>query len=534
MEALAQNTYTMEKPLRERVIEILKELEMNKAELALRMNFSRSAVSQYLNGKYNSNPEALEEKLTEFVKEYEEHVKSETGEVSKLRTDCYVNDSTGVLQQVVSSLLCTYKIMIRWVPKHMKDTGDLFSKICDMDNLRKAHKNAKRGKGWYAEVKCIEKDLDHYLKRLQENLIEHRYHTSEYEIFTKKESNKEREIYKLPFYPDRIYQWAILQVIEPYLLNSMTKDTYSAIPNRGIQPIINQLRGYKKKIKKDGKVVTEKWIPSILVSDPEATKYCLKLDVRKYYPSIVHDVLKAKYRELFKDEELIWLMDEIIDSISTCPATEENIEILQRLGVAVNIIIDDNGREFVDGVGIPIGNYVSQYDGNFNLSVVDHWLKEVKGVKYYFRYMDDMVIFGSSKEELHKLKRELDEFMAVNLKQVLKHNWQVFPTKVRGVDFVGYRFFGEYTLLRKSTCKTFKRRMLSISSKRENNVSPTYSEWCSFNSYVGWLQHCDSFRLYQKYVEPNVEYMHNYYLKEVKGNAEICKCKNYSGERKAS
>ena len=306
------------------------------------------------------------------------------------------------------------------------------------------------------------------------------------------------------------------------------------IPNRGIQPIINQLRGYKKKIKKNGKVVAEKWIPSILVSDPEATKYCLKLDVRKYYPSIVHDVLKAKYRELFKDEELIWLMDEIIDSISTCPATEENIEILQRLGVAVNIIIDDNGREFVDGVGIPIGNYVSQYDGNFNLSVVDHWLKEVKGVKYYFRYMDDMVIFGSSKEELHKLKRELDEFMAVNLKQVLKHNWQVFPTKVRGVDFVGYRFFGEYTLLRKSTCKTFKRRMLSISSKRENNVSPTYSEWCSFNSYVGWLQHCDSFRLYQKYVEPNVEYMHNYYLKEVKGNAEICKRKNYSGERKAS
>ena len=177
----------------------------------------------------------------------------------------------------------------------MKDTGDLFSKICDMDNLRKAHKNAKRGKGWYAEVKRIEKDLDHYLRRLQENLIEHRYHTSDYETFVRKEGSKEREIYKLPYYPDRICQWAILQVIEPYLLNSMTKDTYSAIPNRGIQPIINQLRGYKKKIKKDGKVVAEKWIPSILVSDPEATKYCLKLDVRKYYPSIVHDVLKAKY-----------------------------------------------------------------------------------------------------------------------------------------------------------------------------------------------------------------------------------------------
>lgn len=410
----------------------------------------------------------------------------------------------------------------------MKGTGDLFSKICDMDNLKKAHRNAKKGKGWYQEVKQVEKNLDKALEKLQSSLIEHTYKTSDYEIFTKQEGKKEREIYKLPYYPDRICQWAILQVIEPYLLKTMTTDTYSAIPKRGIQPIINQLRGYEKVTKENGKVVSKKWIPSILVSDPENTAYCLKLDVRKYYPTIVHDVLKMKYRELFKDEELIWLMDEIIDSISTCPATEENIEVLEQFGVLVNITVDSESREFIDGVGIPIGNYVSQYDGNFNLSPLDHWLKEVKGVKYYFRYMDDMVIFGSSKEELHKLKRDIDEFMAVNLKQVLKHNWQVFPSKVRGIDFVGYRFFGEYTLLRKSTCKRLKKRMLSISYKRENNMSPTFSEWCSFNSYVGWLKQCDSYRLYQKYVAPNVEYMHNYYLKEVKGNAEICKRKEHS------
>lgn len=410
----------------------------------------------------------------------------------------------------------------------MKGTGDLYSKICDMDNLRKAHKNAKRGKGWYAEVKQVESSLDKHLRRLQTSLIDHTYKTSDYEVFTKTEGKKEREIYKLPYYPDRICQWAILQVIEPYLLKNLTKDTYSAIPNKGIQPIVNDLRGYTKKIKKDGKVVYQKWIPSILVSDPEGTAYCLKLDVRKYYPTIVHEVLKQRYREIFKDPELIWLLDEIIDSISTCPATEENLEILQRLGVLVNIIIDDNGKEFVDGVGIPIGNYVSQYSGNLNLSILDHWIKEVKGVKYYYRYMDDIVIFGKSKEELHQLKREIDEFLAENLKQVIKHNWQVFPSKVRGIDFVGYRFFEEYTLLRKSTCKSFKRKMLAISKKRENNVSPTYSEWCSFNSYKGWLQHCDSYRLYHKYVEPNVEYMHEYYLKEVKGNAEIHKRKEYS------
>lgn len=79
-----QNTYTMEQPLRERVIEILKELRMNKAELAMRMNFSRSAVSQYLNGKYNSNPEALEEKLLEFVQLYEEKKAQEQESTAKV------------------------------------------------------------------------------------------------------------------------------------------------------------------------------------------------------------------------------------------------------------------------------------------------------------------------------------------------------------------------------------------------------------------------------------------------------------------
>ena len=409
----------------------------------------------------------------------------------------------------------------------MQGTGDLFSKIYAIDNLRLAYKNAKKGKGWYKEVKEIEKDLDRYLNELRESLINHTYHTSAYEVFTRVEGKKEREIYKLPFYPDRVCQWAILQVIEPFILKNLTRDTYSALPKRGAMPIIKALRGHERVIKKDGKVVRKKWIPSILVSDPENTAYCLKLDIRKYYPTIVHDVLKVKFRELFKDEELIWLLDEIIDSISTCPATEENLETLQRLGVCVNVVVDDDGREFIDGVGIPIGNYVSQYDGNFNLSALDHWLKEEKGIKYYFRYMDDMVILSGSKEELHKLKREIDEFLAQNLKQVVKHNWQVFPSKVRGIDFVGYRFFGEYTLLRKSTCKTFKKKMLAISKKRENNVSPTYSEWCSFNSYMGWLKHCDSYRLFQKYVQPNVEYMHNYYLKEVKGNAKICKSKEH-------
>lgn len=79
----------------------------------------------------------------------------------------------------------------------MQGTGNLFSKIYAIDNLRLAYKNAKKGKGWYKEVKEIEKDLDRYLNELRESLINHTYHTSPYEIFTRIEGQKEREIYKL-------------------------------------------------------------------------------------------------------------------------------------------------------------------------------------------------------------------------------------------------------------------------------------------------------------------------------------------------
>ena len=195
--------------------------------------------------------------------------------------------------------------------------------------------------------------------------------------------------------------------------------------------------------------------------------------------------MKAKYRRIFKDDDLLWLLDEIIDSTP-------------------------------GGVGIPIGNYLSQYGGNFYLSSFDHWIKEVKKVKYYFRYMDDIVIFGSNKEELHKLRLDIEEYLRDELKLKIKENWQVFPTYIRGVDFVGYRFFFDYTLLRKSTCKNFKKKMNKIKKKCFSGEQMNYSEWCSINSYKGWLMWCDSYRLSKKYIEPIQPFADEYYEKYVK------------------
>lgn len=390
----------------------------------------------------------------------------------------------------------------------MTGTKDLFNSICSMDNLYRAYQNAKSGKGWYKEVKQIEKRPFYYLAGLQYMLKNHLFKTSEYEIFILNEGKKKRDVYKLPFFPDRIAQWAILQVIEPFLVANMTADTYSAIPGKGIQPIVNDLRGYYKTKRVDGKKKSV-WVPSILLSDEENTRYCYKIDLHHYYQSINHEVLKQKFRKVFKDPELLWLLDEIVDSINT--ATEED---LIELSLSGEIEVDPN-------TGIPIGNYMSQYSGNFYLSSFDHWVKEELHVKHYYRYMDDVVIFASSKEELHEIHRKVTAYTRDYLHLNIKGNYQIFPTKVRGVDFVGYRFFGEYTLLRKSTAINFKRKMRACRKKMENNIPPTYSEWCSFNSYKGWLGNCDSYRLSKKYIEPLIDYMQDYYEKEVKGHAEV-------------
>lgn len=393
----------------------------------------------------------------------------------------------------------------------MTGTKDLFNSICSMDNLYRAYQNAKSGKGWYKEVKQIEKRPFYYLAGLQYMLKNHLFKTSEYEIFILNEGKKKRDVYKLPFFPDRIAQWAILQVIEPFLVANMTADTYSAIPGKGIQPIVNDLRGYYKTKRVDGKKKSV-WVPSILLTDEKNTRYCYKIDLHHYYQSINHEVLKQKFRKVFKDPELLWLLDEIADSINT--ATEED---LIELSLSGEIEVDPN-------TGIPIGNYMSQYSGNFYLSSFDHWVKEELHVKHYYRYMDDVVIFASSKEELHEIHRKVTAYTRDYLHLNIKGNYQIFPTKVRGVDFVGYRFFGEYTLLRKSTAINFKRKMRACRKKMENNIPPTYSEWCSFNSYKGWLGNCDSYRLSKKYIEPLIEYMQNYYEREVKDHGEVYKC----------
>ena len=334
-----------------------------------------------------------------------------------------------------------------WTTKkrpEMKRYGNLYTQICDMNNLIAAHQNARKGKTFYREVLMVDNDPEKYLGQIQKMLREKTYHTSQYTVFTKMDKKKEREIFALPYYPDRIIQWAIVQVLEPIWMKTLIADTFSSIKGRGIHQGL-------RKLQKD-------------LQQRQETKYCLKLDVKKFYPSIDHAILKIIIRHKIKDRDTLALLDDVIDSAE----------------------------------GVPIGNYLSQYFGNLYLSAFDHWIKETNCIRYYFRYCDDIVILGPDKPMLRRLLDKIREFFSTHLNLRVKENWQVFPTFIRGVDFLGYRCFGAFTLLRKSTVKMMKRKLVRMMT----HETLTRHDLHVIGSYHGWVMWCDGYRLSKKYIDP--------------------------------
>ncbi len=329
----------------------------------------------------------------------------------------------------------------------MKRFGFLFEKVYDIENLKLAHKNARKKKLHYKEVQKIDKDPDKYLNELHLLLKEKKFKNSKYEIFTKKTDNgKIREIYKLPYFPDRIIHHAIIQVVGRIWKSTLIRDTLSSIKGRGIHDGVRRL--------------------SKALEDKENTKYCLKMDVSKYYPSIDNKILKQFLRKKIKDFNFLWLLDEIISSV----------------------------------IGIPIGNYLSQYFGNLYLSELDHKLKNK--CKYYFRYCDDMVIIHKCKIVLHKIKKFIDEYLTKFRNLKLKANWQVFPVAVRGIDFLGYRSFHKYKLLR----KTIKLRFVKLINhiKKNNTTMSHYAIINGIMSYNGWFKYGNCLNLKRKYVSKDI------------------------------
>ena len=331
----------------------------------------------------------------------------------------------------------------------MKRKGNIYQKICTLENCKEAIIKASKNKKYRKDVSHILNNTDKYALQLSTILKNKEYKPS---LYIEKKiydgaNKKERIIYKPKFYPDQCVHWALMLQIKPILKKGMYDWSCAAIEGRGVHYGARHIR-------------------KILVRDRKNTKYCLKLDIKKYYPSINKELLKKKFRRLIKDYDVLNLIDSIIDSSAD---------------------------------GLPIGNFTSQWFANFNLQDLDHYIKEQLKVKYYIRYMDDMVLFHRNKKELHKIRIAVDEFLHKEGLRI-KENWTLFKVDSRPIDFMGFRFYRGYTTLRRGIFLRMKRRIKRIYKKGKI----TQNDAGAVMSYHGWITNSNSYKIHQKYVRPYI------------------------------
>ena len=323
----------------------------------------------------------------------------------------------------------------------MKRVGNLYHKICDIENIKLAHKNARKGKTHYIEVKEVDNNLDYYCELLQKILQNNTFKNSPYEVFTKKDKGKERTIYKLPYFPDRILHHAILQVLESIWKKTFIKNTYQSIKGRGVH-----------RAKSD----VHKAIRSFKDSDEV---YYGQIDIEKFYPSIDNEIMSNIVARKIKCKNTLALLDEIINSTK----------------------------------GLPIGNYISQYLGNLYLTYVDHYVKEVLKIKHYFRYCDDIVILDTNTKNI-KLNIKLIIAKIKELRLKVKGSIKVNNLNT-GLDFLGFVFKRRCVLLRRSIASAFKAATLDFINK------PSARSLNSVISYNGWVIASNSYNLWKKYID---------------------------------
>lgn len=261
-------------------------------------------------------------------------------------------------------------------------------------------------------------------------------------------ARKKRLIY-VPSVRETVVQHAVVQVLNKHLMKGVYEHTYAAIKGRGQHKAKSYIERYIQK-------------------HPGDVKYYLKMDIRQYFPSVPQDKVIAMLAKQIKDTRTIELVRMILQA-------------------------SDHG--------IPLGYYISQWLANFYLRDFDHRIKAEVRRSLYIRWMDDMVIFGSSKRKLRRYKEYIEnELKSLGLE--LKGNWKIVRFDYAGggcfLDFMGFRFYRSKTTLRRSIYMKMCRKALRISKKEK----PSVYEIRQFMSYLGWMKHSDTYDAYKQYIKP--------------------------------
>ncbi|HAI74435.1 MAG TPA: hypothetical protein DCS28_00975 [Candidatus Moranbacteria bacterium] len=317
--------------------------------------------------------------------------------------------------------------------------------IC-LENLLEAWKEFEKGKKKRKDVQEFSMCLIDNIFSLHQDLLHHTYKHGGYQAF-KINDPKPRDIHKASV-KDRLLHHAIHRKLYPFFDKTFIADSYSCRENKGMHKAINKFREYANKTSKNN------------------TKTCwiLKCDIKKFFASIDHEILIKILSEYIPDKNIIWLLENIVESFST----ENKIS-----------------------TGLPLGNLTSQLFVNIYMNKFDQFVKHKMKAKYYIRYADDFVILSENKKQLENSILEINKFLVEELKLKLHPDKVFIKTFSSGVDFLGMVNFPRHKVLRTKT----KRRMLKkIKNKKldlKNNLISESHFYQSLQSYLGVLKHCE-------------------------------------------
>lgn len=347
-----------------------------------------------------------------------------------------------------------------------------------MENCRLAILNASQKKKKRKMVKEVLDNLEYYANDLSERMSRMDF-LSPYKTRIIKDglSGKERELQVPAFYPDQCAHHAIMQILKPIIEKSSYRWSCANIPNRGID-------------------LACKGVERATVRDRKHAKYCVKMDISKFYPSIPHGKLKARLREKIKDEKALQIIFKVIDSHNP---------------------------------GLPIGNYTSPWLAELYLQPLDYLIKQKHRIWHYIRYADDLVLIDSNKRKLRKALHDIFLFVE-ELGMTVKHDYQLFRIQPyckertgrrgRKIDFVGRCFGIGFITIRKRRALALMRQSRFIQKLQRQNRPVSYRMASGFLSRCACFKHTNSYAMKKKYYETvNIKK-----LKEVVSNESKRKC----------
>jgi retron-type reverse transcriptase len=309
-----------------------------------------------------------------------------------------------------------------------------YDAIYDFANLYSAYLKARKQKKYRGEVLRFSYNLERELITLQQELKEKTYRVGRYRPFIVEEP-KRRQIVALPF-RDRVVQHALGNVIEQAFDRRMIADSFACRVEKGTHAAAKRV--------------------SYFMGKPCNTYY-LKLDIKAFFASIDRNRLKSIIRNVISDKDILWLIDVILDS-SPVP-------------------------------GMPIGNLMSQLFANVYLHELDHYCKNVLGISYYVRYMDDVIILSRSKSYLRAVLTGIREFVSTRLALELNHKTNLGRCK-DGIEFVGYRIWRNLRLIKKQSLARMKKKVRAWKSGKIENERFTRS----IGSWMGHSVNTASYR----------------------------------------